>query len=160
VTSSWFFLSTLNLQRNAHLSGYKVAWVCGVHYLAQNEARFLAIVNKVTNYQILQKAWIIKLTERPSAPQELSLMEFRTMPMWMHVDDLGCSSSRVSAGTVSCLVGVPICNVVTRFHVDCYFVSNLTTSSLRSFPDVNRVRLHAPRFTQFTFLFIHSFLLL
>lgn len=48
--------------------------------LDKNEVSFLAIVNKVTNYQIPQKAWIIKLTERLSAPQQLSNLEFSTMP--------------------------------------------------------------------------------
>jgi hypothetical protein len=45
--------------------------------LVKNEASFLVIVNKLTNYQILQKAWIIK---RLSTPQGLSHMEFSTMP--------------------------------------------------------------------------------
>jgi hypothetical protein len=39
--------------------------------LAKNEASFLVVVSKVTNHQILQKAWIIK---RLSASQELSHM--------------------------------------------------------------------------------------
>jgi len=77
-----------NLQINTHSSGYEVAWGCGTDNLAKNEASFLVFVNKVTNHQILQKAWIIK---RLSASQELSYMEFSTMPKWMNVDDLGCS---------------------------------------------------------------------
>jgi hypothetical protein len=63
-------------------------------------------------------------------------------------------STGVSAGTVSGLVGVPTCNTVTPFQVDCHLVSP------RSFPDVNSVRLHVLSFTQFTFLFIYSFLFL
>jgi hypothetical protein len=59
--------------------------------MAKNEASFLAIVNKVMKYKILQKAWIIKLTKRLSAPQELSHMEVSKMPKRMHIEYLGCS---------------------------------------------------------------------
>lgn len=61
----------------------------------------------------------------------------------------------VSAGILSGLVGLPTWNAATRFHVDRHLVSNLITSSLRSFPDVDSVCPQALDFTKFTLLFIY-----